>query len=138
MEILSRRQFQQREDFQQGLLTRMGSHSQQHTAEEYGEPAHMQYGAACMDTQYAGFKRPWPIATQQSETAEEFRFMLPEQSQVRARSHSPNKGRSNQTVYIWILIIEDWCQHDVWAITQMLIANLSLRAHGAAGWPLQQ
>ena len=89
MEILSRRQFQQREDFQQGLLTRMGSHSQQHTAEEYGEPAHMQYGAARMDAQYAGYKRSWPIATQQSETAEEFRFMLPEQSQVRARSHSP-------------------------------------------------
>ena len=86
MEAFHGRQYQQRQDFQQqGFLTRMGPHSHvQHVPEEYGEPAHMHYGDARMDleTQYTGFKRSRPIATQQSETAEEFRFMLPEHSQV--------------------------------------------------------
>lgn len=88
MEDLRRRQYHQRQDFQQqGFLTRMGPHSHgQHMPEEFYEPAHMHYADAhmAMETQYTGFKRSRPIATQQSETAEEFRFLLPEQAQVSA------------------------------------------------------
>ncbi len=88
MDAFSRRQYQQRPDVQQhGFLTRMGPQSHvQPRPEEHYEPAHMQYADAriAMEPQYPGFQRSRPIATQQSETAEEFRFMLPEQSQVRA------------------------------------------------------
>ena len=85
--------------FQQGLLGHMQATMQpQRMHEEFGEPARMQphmesYGAHMhaeydeparmgIEAQYTGFKRPRQLATQQSETAEEFRFMLPEQSQV--------------------------------------------------------
>ena len=86
MEAFARRQYQQRQEFQlQGFLSRMGPQSRvQHIPEEHYEPAHMQYTDPRMavEAQYTGFQRSLPIATQQSETAEEFRFMLPEQSQV--------------------------------------------------------
>ncbi len=88
MEAFNRRQYQQRQEFQQhGFLTRMGLQSHvQHMPEEHYGPAHMQYADAhiAMEPQYAGFQCSRPIATQQSETAEEFRFMLPEQPQVSA------------------------------------------------------
>ena len=82
-----------REASQQELMAHMGPHSHsQHVHVEYEGFAHLQphphSADATMEAQYTGFKRMRPIATQQSETAEEFRFMLPEQSQVQRPSCS--------------------------------------------------
>jgi hypothetical protein len=68
-----------------GKSARVQPHVQSYGAHmpgEYGEPAH-----TGMEAEYTGFKRPRQLATQQSETAEEFRFMLPEQSQVSVTPH---------------------------------------------------
>lgn len=59
---------------QQDFLAHLGSHAQ-HMRFEHAD-AHAQ------TQQHECFGRMPPLAPQQSETAEEFRFMLPEQSQV--------------------------------------------------------
>ena len=59
---------------QPDFLAHLGSHSQ-HMRFEHAD-AHGQ------TQQHDSFGRMQPLAPQQSETAEEFRFMLPEQSQV--------------------------------------------------------